>query len=160
MMLSPSNMPSTCALKRTPRASARTWIWSGVPMASRMAGTACSSVIVGSDSPASNELVRRPPMLHEPGALRAVFVCMLLLGLAGLAGCHSAHRVKREPMFVGTPVVSSLRPDIVSLQALGAPPPAVRRLQLSVRVTANDKPLGTSSETLGQSAQSYGQYVE
>jgi hypothetical protein len=85
---------------------------------------------------------------------------MLLLTLGAAGGCHSAYKVNREPMFVGTPVISSLRPEIVSLRGLGAPPPAVHRLQLDVRVTANNKPLGTSSETLGRTTQSYGQYVE
>ena len=54
---------------------------------------------------------------------------------------HSDFARVRVPMFVGTPVISSLRPEIVALRAFGAPKPTVRRLQLAVHVTANGKPL-------------------
>lgn len=99
----------------------------------------------------------RKRMLHEPVDARAG---MLVLGLCVLCGCQSPASRVREPMFVGTPVVASLRPEIVALHALGAPKPAVRRLQLAVRVTANGKPLGVSTETVGNAAEGYGEYVE
>jgi len=63
-------------------------------------------------------------------------------------------------MFVGVPVLSSLRPDILALHSVGAPRPVVRRLQLDVRVSANNKPLGSSTELLGKSDEGNGEYVE
>jgi hypothetical protein len=85
---------------------------------------------------------------------------MALLGLCLLCACQSTAKRVRVPMFVGKPVISSLRPEIVALHALGAPKPVVRRLQLAVRVTANGKPLGESIERIGQSSDGFGEYVE
>ena len=85
---------------------------------------------------------------------------MALLGLCLLCACQSTAKRVRVPMFVGKPVISSLRPEIVALHALGAPKPAVRRLQLAVRVTANGKPLGESTERIGQTSDGFGEYVE
>jgi hypothetical protein len=87
-------------------------------------------------------------------------MCMALLGLCLLCACQSTGKRVRVPMFVGKPVISSLRPEIVALHALGAPKPAVRRLQLAVRVTANGKPLGESIEHIGQTSDGFGEYVE
>jgi hypothetical protein len=83
-----------------------------------------------------------------------------VLGVGLLCACHSASKSAREPMFVGTPAISNLRPEVAALHGLGAPPPSVRRLELAVRVTANGKPLGTSSERLGKLADGYGEHVE
>jgi hypothetical protein len=83
-----------------------------------------------------------------------------LLGLCLLCACQSTATRVRVPMFVGTPVISSLRPEIVALHGLGAPRPAVRRLQLAVRVTANGKPLGESTERVGHTSDGFGEYVE
>jgi hypothetical protein len=99
-------------------------------------------------------------MLHEPASIGATIVRMLLLMLALLAGCQSAPRKPAEAMFVGTPAISSLRPDVVALHALGAPPPAVRRLQLAVHVSANGKALGSSTEVLGKATEGYSEYLE
>lgn len=63
-------------------------------------------------------------------------------------------------MFVGVPVRSSLRPDVAALRGLGAPDPSAHRLQLAVRVTANGKPLGVSTENLKEAAGGIGQFVE
>ena len=99
----------------------------------------------------------RRHMLHEAVETG---VRILVLGLCVLCGCQNTASRVREPMFVGTPMIASLRPEIVASHALGAPRPAVRRLQLAVRVTANGKPLGTSTETIGNANEGYGEYVE
>jgi len=99
-------------------------------------------------------------MLHEPARSRGGFGPLLVLGLALLAGCQSGPRKPPEPMFVGTPVLSSLRPEILALHALDAPPPAVRRLQLAVHVSANGKPFGNSLEVLGKVSDGYAEYLE
>jgi hypothetical protein len=103
---------------------------------------------------------KRTRMLHEPAERGVNIARTLTLGLALLCACHSTPKSARQPMFVGTPVVSSLRPEIVDLHALGAPKPSVRRLQLAVRVTANGKALGSSSELVGKAVEGYGEYVE
>ena len=103
---------------------------------------------------------KRTRMLHEPGERCVKVARALALGLALLCGCHSTPKTVGEPMFVGTPVISSLRPEILDLHALGAPKPSVRTLQLAVRVSANGKPLGTSSEVVGKVAEGYGESVE
>jgi len=99
-------------------------------------------------------------MLHDPAASRAFIVRIVVMLLAILTGCQGAQPSPAGRMFVETPVLSSLQPEILALHALDAPRPAVRRLQLAVRVTANGKPLGTSTETVGNAAEGYGEYVE
>jgi hypothetical protein len=100
-------------------------------------------------------------MLHEPGEARAARLGLALaLGVALSSGCQSKPSSMGESMFIGTPVISSLRPEIVALHALGAPKPAVRRLELAVRVSANGKSFGTSSELVGNVSEGYGEYVE
>ncbi len=100
-------------------------------------------------------------MLHEHGGGRTILLTLTaVLALGALSGCKSPASTVRKPMFVGTPMVSGLRPEITALHALGAPAPAVRRLELKIRVTANGKPLGVSSETVGRSSEGYGEYVE
>ncbi len=102
----------------------------------------------------------RTRMLHDLTRSRSSFAWALTLSLTLLCGCQTGPRTRGEPMFVGLPVLTSLRPDIQALHALGAPKPAVHSLQLAVRVSANNKPLGTSTELLGKSNEGYGEYVE
>src|SRR3954451_25459253 len=137
---------------------------SGVPIASRNAG-ACSWSVIGQKAPCKRtrwkHVLLRKHMLHEPSDTRgARAVRLALLGLCLLCACHSTATRVRAPMFVGTPVIVSLRPEIAALHALGAPTPAVRRLQLAVRVTANGKSLGESTERVARRPPGFGEYVE
>lgn len=85
----------------------------------------------------------------------------VLIALAvGIAGCQSARKTERKPLFVGSPKFSELEPAARTLAVLGAPLPAVKRLRFTIRTTASGKVIGASTETLQAVAAGYAELLE
>ncbi len=89
-------------------------------------------------------------------------VAIAVLAIA-LSACQSANPVAKstgKPLFIGSPVISDVRPETASVGALGASVPAFKKLTFSIRVVASGKIIGESTETLKAASGNYGQYLE
>jgi hypothetical protein len=97
-------------------------------------------------------------MQGRAGAL--VATALLAIGLSACQSVHQGAKGTGKRLFIGSPVISDLRPETASVGALGASVPAFRRLAFSIRVSASGKLIGESTETLKAASDGYGQYLE
>lgn len=89
-----------------------------------------------------------------------VAIAVLAIALSACQSVNQGAKKTGKPLFIGSPVISDLRPEAASVNALAAPVPAFKKLTFSIRVSASGKIIGESTETLKAASGGYGQYVE